>query len=224
MDTETTPEEKTACPYNYIIIEGVIGVGKTSLCKLITKRLGGMCILEDFESNPFIREFYRSPEQNAFKTQLFYLISRFKQHLEMPPPDLFNSPLIVDYMFQKDRIFASVTLDDKELGLYNTIWEVLEPKIRPPDLVVYLQAGTDRLLRRIMKRDRDYEKSISREYLAALNTAYDEFIFHYTAAPVFIVNADEIDFVEKKEHLNDLVEKIIEPHTGITYYNPVGRP
>jgi len=223
METHKETKPQTACPYNYIIVEGVIGVGKTSLCRLIAEHLGGMCILEDFESNPFIRDFYRSPEKNAFKTQLFYLISRFKQHLELPLPDLFNSPLVVDYMFQKDRIFASVTLDDNELELYNMIWEVLEPKIRPPDLVIYLQASIDRLLRRILKRGRDYEKNMSREYIEALNTAYDDFIFHYTAAPVLIVNTNDIDFVEKKEHLNDLIDIMIQPHAGITYYNPAGR-
>jgi len=221
MEYKNNDENKIECPYNYIIVEGVIGVGKTSLCRLITERLGGMCILEDFESNPFIRDFYRAPEKNAFKTQLYYLISRFKQHLEMPFPDLFNSPLVVDFMFQKDRIFAIVNLDDKELDLYNTIWDVLEPRIKPPDLVVYLQASTNRLMRRIMKRGRDYEKNISREYLEALNTAYDEFIFHYSMAPVFIVNTDEIDFVENDEHLDDLMEKIVEHHSGITFYNPI---
>ncbi len=221
MENKKNSENKHRYPYNYIIIEGVIGVGKTSLCRLIKERLGGMYILEDFESNPFIREFYREPEKNAFKTQLYYLISRFKQHLEMPLPDLFNSPLIVDYMFQKDRIFASVNLDDMELELYNTIWDILEPRINPPDIVIYLQASTDRLMKRIVKRGRDYEKSISREYLEALNTAYDDFMFHYSMAPVFIVNTDEIDFVEKEDHLNDLIEKIVERHSGITFYNPI---
>ena len=211
------------CPYDHIVVEGVIGVGKTSLCRLLTVHLDGMCVLEDFESNPFIRDFYRSPKTYAFKTQLFYLISRFKQHLELPLPDLFNSPLVVDYMFQKDRIFAMVNLDDREYELYNTIWEVLEPKINPPDIIVYLQASTDRLLKRIKKRGRDYEKNISCEYLEALNAAYDEFIFHYTMAPVFIVNTDEIDFVEKREHIDDLVKKIVEHHSGITFYNPIGK-
>ncbi len=210
------------CKYNYIVVEGVIGVGKTSLCKLLKEKLGGMSVLENFESNPFIRDFYKSQKEFAFKTQLFYLISRFKQHLELPLPDLFNSPLIVDYLFEKDRIFATVNLDDNELDLYNTLWEVLAPKIKPPQLVVYLQASTERLLRNIAKRNRDYEKNISREYLEALNTAYNDFFFHYSDAPVFIVNTDEIDFVESGEHLDDLVEKIVDNHSGITFYNPRG--
>ncbi|MFC1539705.1 deoxynucleoside kinase [Candidatus Latescibacterota bacterium] len=211
------------CPYNYIVVEGVIGVGKTSLCKLIKEKLGGMHVLENFESNPFIKEFYKSQRTYAFKTQLFYLISRFKQHLELPQPDLFNSPLIVDYLFEKDRIFATVNLDDNELELYNTVWDVLAPKIKPPQLVVYLQASTDRLLRRIAKRNRAYERKISREYLEALNTAYNEFFFHYSDAPVFIINTDEIDFVARKEHLDDIIEKIIENHSSITFYNPRGK-
>jgi len=209
-------------PYDYIVIEGVIGVGKTSLSNLLTGRLGGRLILEDFESNPFIEDFYRSPRENAFKTQLFFLISRFKKILELPPPDLFQSPLIVDYLFGKDRIFATVTLDDDELELYNTVWKVLAPKIRPPDLVVYLQASTDRLLERIRRRGRSYERKISFEYLEALNNAYNEFFFHYDEAPVFIVNTDDIDFVRSKSHLNDLAVKILEHRTGITFYHPGG--
>ena len=211
-----------ACPYHYIAIEGVIGVGKTSLCKLLAKLFDGRCLLEDVESNPFIEDFYRSPKEYAFKTQLFFLISRFKQHLEMPPPDLFHSPLISDYIFQKDRIFASINLDDNELELYNLVCGVLEPKLRVPELVVYLQASTDRLHERIRKRERDYEKNISNEYLEALNNAYNDFFFHYSSAPVFIVNTDDINFVDSPEHLRDLAKKIAEPHSGIDFYSPKG--
>lgn len=223
MENKSIDENPLKCPYDYIVVEGVIGVGKTSLCRLLADHLGGMCVLENFESNPFIRDFYRSPKTYAFKTQLFYLISRFKHHLELPLPDLFNSPLVIDYMFQKDRIFAMVNLDDDEFELYNTVWDVLEPKITPPDLVVYLQASTERLLQRIIKRGRDYEKNISREYLEALNNAYNDFFFHYSMAPVFIVNTDEIDFVQSDEQLRDLVEKIVEHHSEITFYNPRGK-
>ena len=209
-------------PYKYIAVEGVIGVGKTSLCTLLADELKGLCVLENVDGNPFIEDFYDSPKSYAFKTQLFYLISRFKQQLEMPQPDLFHSTIILDYIFQKDRIFANVNLDDNELELYNTVWEVLEPKIVAPDLVVYLQASTDRLLKRISKRGRGFEKHISREYLEALNTAYNDFFFHYSASPVFIVNTDEIDFVESEEHLRDLIGKILERHSGITFYSPRG--
>lgn len=224
MEKKPLQEPTITCPYDYIIIEGVIGVGKTSLCRLLAERYGGRCILEDFESNPFIRDFYHAHREYAFKTQLYYLISRFKHHLEMPQMDLFNSPLIVDYMFQKDRIFASVNLDDDEFDLYNTVWEVLEPKIDRPNLVVYLQASTEHLMKLIRKRGRDYEKNISTEYLDALNASYDEFFFHYDIAPVLIVNTDEIDFIESDKHLNDLAEKIAGPHSGITFYNPRGLP
>ncbi len=211
------------CPYHYIAIEGVIGVGKTSLCRLLGERLGGYCLFEDFETNPFIQDFYRSPREYAFKTQLFFLVSRFKQHMELPPPDLFRSPLIVDYIFQKDRIFATVNLDDDELDLYDRIWKTLEPKIPAPDIVIYLQASTDHLLKRIMLRGRGYEKSVSRDYLEALNNAYNDFFFHYSLAPVFIVNTDGIDFVANPRELRDLIAKIIEPRSGITFYHPGGR-
>ena len=215
--------DDSTAKYQYLAVEGVIGVGKTSLCKLLAMRLGGRLILEDVSSNPFIEQFYKSPREYAFKTQLFYLISRFKQHMDIPQPDLFNSPLILDYIFQKDRIFATLNLDDDELDLYNTVCDAIEPKVMPPELVVYLQASTDRLLERIRKRGRSYELSISREYLEALNNAYNDFFFHYTQAPVFIVNTDDIDFVASQSHLDDLIEKIFEPHHGITYYNPGGR-
>jgi deoxyguanosine kinase len=213
---------KLDIPYSHIVIEGVIGVGKTSLCTRLAKDMGGTCVCEKFDENPFIEQFYKTPRAYAFKTQLFYLISRFKQNQELPFPDLFNSPLITDYLFQKDRIFASVNLDDRELELYNLVWSVLEPKVRVPDLVVYLQATTERLLKRIQKRGRDYERNISHEYLDALNTAYDDFFFHYTSAPVFIVNTNEINFVENLSDFDDLVERISEPRTGITFYNPKG--
>lgn len=210
------------CPYHYIAIEGVIGVGKTSLCKLLADHFGGRCLLEDFEANPFIADFYRFPREYAFKTQLFFLISRFKQHIEIPPPDLFHSPLIIDYIFQKDRIFASVNLDDDEMELYNLVCGILETKVRVPDLVVYLQASTSRLLDRIRKRGRVYEKNMSTEYLGALNTAYNDFFFHYSHAPVFIVNTDDIDFVESPGHLTDLAAIIAQFHSGIKFYNPKG--
>lgn len=211
------------CPYRYIAIEGVIGVGKTSLCRLLAEYFGGYCLLEDFESNPFIRDFYRSPREYAFKAQLFFLISRYKQHTELPMPDLFRSPLIVDYIFQKDRIFASVNLDDDELDLYDTLWKALEPKITVPDIVVYLQASTDHLMKRITFRGRNYERTISREYLEALNNAYNDFFFHYSAAPVFIVNTDNINFVTNERDLHDLIFKIAVPHSGITFYHPGGK-
>ena len=215
-------EKSPACPYTHIAIEGVIGVGKTSLCLLLAELFGGRCLLEDVDANPFIAEFYRSPRATAFKTQLFYLISRFKKQTELPPPDLFQSPLVTDYIFQKDRIFATVNLDDPELELYNTLWCILEPRVKPPDVVVYLQASTQRLLERIKKRGREYERSMSQEYLEALNNAYNEFFFHYTAAPVFIVNTNDIDFVESPAHLRDLAARIVEPKNGISFYHPGG--
>jgi deoxyguanosine kinase len=150
------------------------------------------------------------------------MISRFKQQLDMPQPDLFHAPVFADYIFQKDRIFASITLDDNELDLYNLVCGVMEPRVQAPELVVYLQASTARLHDRIKKRGRDYERNISSEYLDALNNAYNDFLFHYRAAPVFIVNTDDIDFVDSSGHFDDLAKAIAEPHTGITFYNPRG--
>jgi deoxyadenosine/deoxycytidine kinase len=213
---------KLESPYRYIAIEGVIGVGKTTLAGLLASMLDGREVLEDYKTNPFIEDFYRSHKTNAFKTQLFFLISRFKTQLELPQPDLFTKTIITDFVFHKDRIYASVNLDDNELELYDSIWKMLEPRVNPPDLVVYLQASTKTLTSRIKKRGRDYEKGITSEYLEVLNRAYNEFFFQYSLSPVFIVNTDDIDFVESPEHLQDLVQSIVKVHGGISFYHPKG--
>jgi len=204
----------------YIAIEGVIGAGKTTLARKMAERLDARLLLEQHEANPFLPDFYREPERYAFPTQLFFLLSRYRQQQEIPQRDLFHAMLIADYLFAKDRIFASVTLEDRELFLYEKIANLLERDIVKPDLVVYLQSSTERLLANIQKRGREYEKPITESYLRALNEAYNQYFFNYTASPLLVVNMNEIDFVHDRKDFEDLLAQLSRPISGVQYYSP----
>src|SRR6056297_2785342 len=161
--------------FEFIAIEGVIGVGKTSLAKLLTKRQNARLVLEEFDENPFLPKFYEDRERYAFPTQMSFLASRFKQQQNMLNKDLFQQMTISDYIFEKDRIFARLNLDDDELALYDSIFNIMSGISAKPDLVIYLQSNVDRLMRNIRERDRDYERYISRSYLQELSDAYNHF-------------------------------------------------
>ncbi len=206
----------------YIAIEGVIGAGKTSFAKLLAERLSAKIVLEKFEENPFLEEFYKEPEIFSFQTQLFFLLSRYRQQMELKQVDLFHNMLISDYMFEKDRLFANLNLSDKELVLYDKIANLLEKEIPKPDLVVFLQANTERLLDNISKRGRDYEKDISEEYIESLNQIYNEYFFRFNKSPLIIINTNDIDFVHNKNDLDELINVIRQPISGTVYYNPEG--
>jgi len=205
----------------YIVIEGVIGVGKTSLAKLLAKQMDARVVLEEVEENPFLPDFYRQPERYAFQTQIFFLLSRYRQQLEFPQQDLFHRKMISDYLFDKDKIFAYINLSEKELSLYERLWDLLRRDIPRPDLVIYLQANTETLMHRIRERGRPFERSISPEYIQRLNEAYSYFFFHYTDSPLLVVNTAKIDFVHNPEDLQDLLQQIRKPHTGTKYYVPM---
>lgn len=204
----------------YIAIEGVIGVGKTCLAKMLTEKLSAKLVLEKFEENPFLEDFYAEPERYAFQTQLYFLLSRYRQQLELKQIDLFHNLLISDYMFAKDKLFAHLNLNEKELILYNLIAKLLEREIPKPDLVVFLQASTDILMDNIKKRGRTYERSMSREYIESLNQIYNEYFFRYKDSPLIIVNTNEIDFVHNEGDLDELLQVIRQPVSGTRYYNP----
>ncbi len=206
----------------YIAIEGVIGAGKTSFAKLLAERLSAKIVLEKFEENPFLEEFYKEPERFSFQTQLFFLLSRYRQQMELKQVDLFHNMLISDYMFEKDRLFANLNLSDKELVLYDKIANLLEKEIPKPDLVVFLQANTERLLDNIAKRGRDYERDISEEYIESLNQIYNEYFFRFNKSPLIIINTNDIDFVHNKNDLDELINVIRQPISGTVYYNPEG--
>ncbi len=205
---------------NYICIEGVIGAGKTSLAGMLGKILNAKVMYEQPEENPFLEDFYSNPPRYAFQTQLFFLLSRYKQQQEFFQTDLFHETLISDYLFAKDRIFATLNLDDRELFLYDRIAVLLEQEIPRPDLVLYLQSSTERLMANIRKRDRHYEENISEEYIRSLNEAYNRFFFHYHQSPLLVINTTQIDFVNNAKHFEDLVDQITRPHSGIEYYSP----
>jgi deoxyadenosine/deoxycytidine kinase len=204
----------------YIVTEGPIGVGKTSLTMLLAEELGARLILEQAEENPFLSQFYKDPSRYRFQTQMFFLLSRFSQQQEMAQPDLFSRITISDYLFNKDRIFAYVNLDDNELPLYEQFYKILEPKIVQPDLVIFLQADTDTLLRRIKQRGRTFEKEIGLDYIAAVNEAYNQFFFRYADTPLLVINTSDIDFVHRREDLDDLLKQILGMKQGTQYYVP----
>lgn len=206
----------------YVAIEGVIGVGKTSLATMLGERFGARVVLERFEENPFLERFYEDPEHYAFQTQIFFLLSRYKQQQELFQADLFHDMLITDYIFEKDKIFAYLNLQDDELRLYETVVSVIEKNILTPDLVIYLQASTERLLENIKRRGRPYEKNITAAYLKDLNEAYNYFFFRYRQAPLLIVNTTEMDFVNRKEDFEELLKEITrENRSPVEYYNPL---
>jgi deoxyadenosine/deoxycytidine kinase len=208
---------------NYLCVEGVIGAGKTTLCHMLAERFNARLVLEEAEENPFLPRFYTERRMFAFQTQLWFLVSRFKQlSVMVAQQDLFHQLTLGDYIFAKDRIFANVNLEDDELGLYNTIARVMESSITQPDLVVYLQASTDILLKRIEKRGRPYEFNMDTDYLELLNQAYNHFFFHYTAAPLLIINTNNIDFVKNGSDFDEIVDQILNAGTGTSYYQPLG--
>ncbi|MCL2689528.1 MAG: deoxynucleoside kinase [Chitinispirillia bacterium] len=208
---------------NYLCIEGVIGAGKTSLCNLLRDRFSARLVLEEVDENPFLPKFYTDRNSYAFQTQLWFLLSRYKQiSVMVAQQDLFHSVTISDYMFAKDRIFASMNLRDEELSLYNNIARLLEASAPRPDLVVYLQESTDTLIKRIEKRGREFEANIDPRYIEELNESYNYFFSHYTASPLLIINADDIDFVYNNAHLDEITGQIVSVKSGTTYYNPMG--
>lgn len=193
---------------NFVAIEGVIGAGKTTLAELLSERNGSRLVLEQFEENPFLPKFYENRKRYAFQTQLAFLASRFKQQQNMTSPDLFDECIISDYIFEKDRIFARLNLDDDELALYDNIYGIMTGISARPDLVIYLQSSVDRLLKNIDSRGREYEKHITPEYLQELSDAYNQFFYHYNKSPLIIINASKIDFVNNPDHLTYIEEQI----------------
>lgn len=208
--------------FKHLVIEGVIGAGKTSLASLIAEKTGAKLVLEEFEENPFLPKFYQDRVRYAFQTQLAFLASRFQQKQAMSNLDLFQEQVISDYLFEKDRIFARINLSSDELALYDKIYNIMVEKTPVPDLVIYLQSSVERLLSNIERRGRPYERNISRSYLEEINDSYNHFFYHYARAPLLIINVSELDFVSKAEDFAFIWEHIFqrEIRNSITHIHP----
>jgi len=207
----------------YIVVEGVIGVGKTSLARLLSERLQARLVLEEVEENPFLKDFYRERARYAFQTQMHFLFSRYQQQRSLRQMELFRERMVADYLFQKDRIFASLNLSERELALYERLVGWLELEVMKPDIVVYLQASPDVLMERIARRARPYEKEMERDYIRHLNEAYNHFFFHYVEAPLLVVNTNGIDFVNDPDDFQDLLKRIRTHRGGTVYYAPIAK-
>jgi len=206
----------------YIAVEGPIGVGKTALARRLATEFGSDLVLERVEDNPFLRKFYEHPERHAFQTQLFFTLERYRQQQELAAQGAGPGGAVSDYLFAKDGIFAGVTLGPDELALYRQIFRLLDAQMPRPDLVIYLEARTDVLVRRIRKRDRDFERGITPEYLERLTQAFRSFFHHYAEAPLLVINCSEIDFVEHGGDLADLVREVQGMKQGVQHYIPLG--
>lgn len=207
--------------HRYIVVEGPIGVGKTTLAKRLADTSGSDLLLEGAEDNPFLEKFYEDPKAAALPTQLFFLFQRARQLQEMRQADMFSPVRVADFLMAKDRLFAQITLDDDELRLYEQAYEHLTLDAPVPDLVIYLQAPVDILQRRISKRGRSGESFITDDYLARVNEAYAQFFYNYSASPLLIVNASEIDLSAGEEDYNRLQEQIRGIRSGRHFFNPL---
>jgi len=208
--------------HRYIVVEGPIGVGKTSLTRALSKRFNARSVFELVEENPFLASFYQDRNKYAFQTQLFFLLSRFKQQQELFQQELFSQVTVSDYLFAKDRIFASITLDPNELALYERVYEHLGPRVMKPDLVIFLQARLDVLLARIRKRGREFERKFDPEYLAELARTYNDFFHRYDETPLLVINTSDIDFVESDKDFEELIRALGSIKAGTHYYQPLG--
>ncbi len=208
--------------YRYVVVEGPIGVGKTSLARRLAEHSGATALLEKPQDNPFLTYFYQDPARHALPTQLFFLFQRINEVRDLAQMDLFHTTTISDYLFDKDALFARLNLSDDEFSLYQNIYRNLAPQAPPPDLVIYLQATPETLIERVRRRSIAYERQISDTYLTHLSQAYSDFFYHYTAAPVLIVNSENLNFVDNDEDFSLLLQRI-EGMRGVREFFSMGK-
>ena len=220
-DGDEAPAASVATPHRFVVVEGPIGVGKTSLARRLAKSFGSELVLEQDAENPFLERFYRNPRAAAFQTQLYFLFQRARQMQDLRQADLFEKVRVADYLLDKDRLFARLTLDEEEFRLYEQVYAKLSIDAPVPDLVVYLQAPVDVLLERIARRGIAYEQAIERRYLERLVEAYARFFLEFEAAPVLMVNAAQIDPVGSADDYGVLLAEIVRVRKGRHYFNPM---
>ncbi len=208
--------------FHFIAVEGPIGVGKTSVVERLAERLDANKVSEDWGENPFLKPFYDGKTGAAFQAELFFLLSRYRQQQELVQRKLFTEATLTDYVFEKSRLFAYLNLEDSELLLFEKLFALLSEGVPRPDLVVYLQAPNDVLMKRIQLRGRPEEAHLSEEYLAEVNRAYNHYFFHYGATPLLVVNTTDVDLVKSDEDLDDLLRQIRAMGRGTQYYVPRG--
>lgn len=207
--------------HSFIAVEGPIGVGKTSLTNSLASQIKDeVHLVHEQVENPFLPDFYKDIAGSAFRTQLYFLLSRFDQLKVLRQRELFRKKVISDFMFEKDKIFAYLTLADSELLIYEKLYDLLRGDVPEPDLVVYLTADIKTLKRRIAKRGRSFESDIDEGYLAEVSRAYNYYFYHYSRTPLLVVNTDEIDFVNNQDDLEDLMQQIDDMERGTRYYVP----
>jgi deoxyguanosine kinase len=209
-------------PFHYLAVDGPIGVGKTTLVEMLAERFSGVKVLEDV-ANPFLGDFYEDRPGAAFQTELYFLLTRYKQQLEeVTQTGLFERLVVADYTFQKNRVFAYLNLGDEELAIFDKLYTSLEPQVPAPDLVLYLVADLDTCMARIKKRQRAVEKNIATEYMTELIDAYNHYYHYYQRSPLLVVDTGELHFPDRREDLDELVHRLRQPVRGTEYYVPLG--
>jgi len=204
----------------YIAVEGPIGVGKSSLARLLARELNARLVLEEVDDNPFLARFYEDADKYALPVQLYFMLTRYKQQQELAQQELFSAATVSDYLFAKDRIFAALNLAPDELALYDSVYRLLDARMAKPDLVVFMSARVEVLLERLRKRDRDFERDISADYLERVSAAFRDFFFYYDESPLLVVDTSEIDFVADSDDLRDLLREIDRAGQGVQHFVP----
>ncbi len=217
---QTILDLKDRTPPRFIAVEGAIGVGKTTLAKQLAETFNYQMLLENAEENPFLERFYQNQKNAALATQLFFLFQRSQQIQDLRQGDIFEPVRVADFLIEKDRLFAKLNLDEDEYQLYEKVYQQLTIDAPKPDLVIYLQASVDVLLSRIESRGINFEQRIAREYLESINESYSEFFLYYDDAPLLIVNADELDVVNRQDDYAQLVDYLLNIRSGRHYFNP----
>jgi deoxyadenosine/deoxycytidine kinase len=204
----------------YIAVEGPIGVGKTSLARALSRQMSARLVLEEVDGNPFLSRFYEDPDKFALPVQLYFLLTRYNQQRELAQQDLFAQATVSDYLFAKDRIFASLNLAPDEMTLYDNVYRLLDARMAKPDLVVYIRANVDVLAARLRRRNRDFEQNISLGYLERVSSAFRDFFFYYDETPLLAVDTSELDFVTNSDDLKDLIREIERAPQGVQHFVP----